>query len=222
MRSQDGRGSNVGRESDRAVSACWAQVETPRPDQNAIAVRRRSAAARAAGWWLSSSSWRVRWALAIKGVPYRSEMIDLRAGEQHRPEHRARNPLGYVPTLRIDVKGMKYSVIGYGNVGSWTARILTKHGAKLVAVMDHTGGIRNDGGIDTEALAAHVAKAGGVANFKAGATGSGNKTAQGATPISTRRTTSRVVASCTIRITSSDMLSHVLTCPVPRQCGQSW
>ena len=93
--------------------------------------------------------------------------------------------LELLPTLNIDVKGMKYSVIGYGNVGSWTARILARHGAKLVTVMDHTGGIRNDGGIDTEALAAHVAKTGGVSNFKGTATGSGNKNAQGATAITT-------------------------------------
>jgi glutamate dehydrogenase (NAD(P)+) len=92
--------------------------------------------------------------------------------------------LELLPSLKIDVKGMKYSVIGYGNVGSWTARILAKHGAKLVAVMDHTGAIRNDGGIDTEALAAHVGKNGGVAGFGKG-TESGGKSAQGAEPIST-------------------------------------
>jgi glutamate dehydrogenase (NAD(P)+) len=94
--------------------------------------------------------------------------------------------LELLPSLKIDVKGMKYSVIGYGNVGSWTARILARHGAKLVAVMDHTGAIRNDAGIDTEALAAHVGKTGGVVNFGGGAkSGSGNKSAQGAQAIST-------------------------------------
>ena len=92
--------------------------------------------------------------------------------------------LELLPTLKIEAKGMKFSVIGYGNVGSWTARILAKHGAKLVAVMDHTGAIRNDGGIDTEALAVHVNKTGGVANFSKGS-GSGGKTAQGALAIST-------------------------------------
>lgn len=94
--------------------------------------------------------------------------------------------LELLPSLKIDAKGMRFSVIGYGNVGSWTARILAKHGAKLVAVMDHTGAIRNDDGIDTEALAAHVAKAGGVAKFGAGeATGSGGKTSKGAQAINT-------------------------------------
>jgi glutamate dehydrogenase (NAD(P)+) len=91
--------------------------------------------------------------------------------------------LELLPSLKIDAKGMKFSVIGYGNVGSWTARILAKHGAKLVAVMDHTGAIRNDSGIDTEALAAHVGKTGGVANFGKG-TGSGGKSSQGAQSIS--------------------------------------
>lgn len=69
------------------------------------------------------------------------------------------------PELGIQIKGMTFSLIGYGNVGSWTGRILGKMGAKLVTVMDHTGAIRNDAGLDTEALAAHVAKTGGVGGF---------------------------------------------------------
>jgi glutamate dehydrogenase (NAD(P)+) len=74
--------------------------------------------------------------------------------------------LEMLPELGIKVEGMKFSVIGYGNVGSWTARIFSeKHGAKLVAVMDHTGAIRDDAGLDTEALAVHVGKTGGVAGF---------------------------------------------------------
>lgn len=90
-----------------------------------------------------------------------------------------------LPSLGLNVKGMRFSVIGYGNVGSWTARILAKLGAKLVTVMDHTGAIRNDGGLDTEALAVHVTKNGGVAGFAGGATGSGRKTSQGGAAIST-------------------------------------
>lgn len=58
----------------------------------------------------SSSSWRVRWALKVKGVPYRSVAIDLRAGQQRSDEHRARNPLGYVPTLSIDGRFLGESV----------------------------------------------------------------------------------------------------------------
>jgi glutamate dehydrogenase (NAD(P)+) len=39
-------------------------------------------------------------------------------------------------------------------------------GAKVITVMDHTGGIKNEGGIDAYALATHVQKTGGVAGFK--------------------------------------------------------
>ncbi len=77
-----------------------------------------------------------------------------------------------LPELKIDIKGMKFSVLGYGNVGSWTARILGKMGAKLVTVMDHTGAIINEKGIDTDALAKWCAVprseggSGGVKGFK--------------------------------------------------------
>jgi len=94
--------------------------------------------------------------------------------------------LELLPSLNIEPKDMKVSVIGFGNVGSWTARILAKHGAKLMAVMDHTGAIRNDGGIDPEALASHVAITGGVAGFGA-KTDSGGKTSQGAQAITTEQ-----------------------------------
>ncbi len=70
-----------------------------------------------------------------------------------------------LPELGIKVEGMPFSVIGYGNVGSWTARILGRLGAKLVAVLDHTGAIREEKGIDTESLAGHVAKVGGVGGY---------------------------------------------------------
>lgn len=92
-----------------------------------------------------------------------------------------------LPSMGININGMRYSLIGFGNVGSWTGRILQKLGAKLVAVMDHTGAIHNDTGIDAEALAAHVARAGGVQGFEKtrAITGSGAKSANGATLIST-------------------------------------
>ncbi|MEM1108401.1 MAG: Glu/Leu/Phe/Val dehydrogenase dimerization domain-containing protein [Planctomycetota bacterium] len=68
-----------------------------------------------------------------------------------------------------------YSVVGFGNVGSWTAKLLAAHGSHLAAVMDHTGAIApdpgstpvsgNTGGLDAIALAEHVEKTGGVADF---------------------------------------------------------
>jgi glutamate dehydrogenase (NAD(P)+) len=91
-----------------------------------------------------------------------------------------------LPEVGVSIKGMRFSVIGYGNVGSWTARILHDMGAKCVAVMDHTGALRNDNGFDAHALAAHVAKAGGVAGFeKSAGSGSGGKKGSGGTKVST-------------------------------------
>lgn len=52
-------------------------------------------------YYRSSSSWRVRWALRLKGVAYEAVAVDLLAGAQGSPEHRARNPLGMVPVLEV-------------------------------------------------------------------------------------------------------------------------
>lgn len=50
-------------------------------------------------YWRSSCSWRVRWALAIKGVPYRAVSINLLKDEQFAPEYLKLNPSGWVPAL---------------------------------------------------------------------------------------------------------------------------
>jgi glutamate dehydrogenase (NAD(P)+) len=81
--------------------------------------------------------------------------------------------LEMLPEIGIKVDQMKFSVVGYGNVGSWTARIFAKHGAKLTAVMDHKGRLYNEKGIDTEALAEYVAKNGSVAGFEKTPKGAG-------------------------------------------------
>jgi len=53
-------------------------------------------------YWRSSSSYRVRLALNLKGIEYRYRAVHLvrDGGEQHAPEYRAINPLGLVPALR--------------------------------------------------------------------------------------------------------------------------
>lgn len=59
---------------------------------------------------------------------------------------------------RLDMKwdGMTFMVQGFGNVGSWAARILHDRGAKLVAVQQVDGSIRNTDGIDPHALYKHI------------------------------------------------------------------
>jgi len=66
---------------------------------------------------------------------------------------------------RTGLSRATFSVQGYGNVGSWAARLLARHGAKLMAAEDATGAIANPQGLDTEALAVHVRGNGGVAGF---------------------------------------------------------
>jgi glutamate dehydrogenase (NAD(P)+) len=66
----------------------------------------------------------------------------------------------------FDLKGATYTVQGFGNVGSWTARLLKPLGARLVAASDVSGSIRNADGIDPEALVVYTAKNKGlVAGF---------------------------------------------------------
>jgi glutamate dehydrogenase (NAD(P)+) len=52
----------------------------------------------------------------------------------------------------FDLEGATYTVQGFGNVGSWVARLLKPHGAKLVAVEDVSGALSNPEGIDPEDL----------------------------------------------------------------------
>ena len=70
-----------------------------------------------------------------------------------------------LPELKLNIAKVSFSLIGYGNVGSWAGRLLHERGAKLSAVMDHTGAIYNAKGIDAAALAQYVEKNGGVKNF---------------------------------------------------------
>ncbi|HEU4412840.1 MAG TPA: maleylacetoacetate isomerase [Polyangiaceae bacterium] len=50
-------------------------------------------------YFASSSSWRVRWALALKGLAYRAVHVDLVRNEHLAADNLARNPIGHVPTL---------------------------------------------------------------------------------------------------------------------------
>jgi len=66
---------------------------------------------------------------------------------------------------KFELNGASYIVQGFGNVGSWAARLLTPLGPRLIAAEDVTGSIANEDGIDPEALTKHVRAKGGVAGF---------------------------------------------------------
>jgi maleylacetoacetate isomerase len=61
-------------------------------------------------YWRSSCSWRVRWALALKGVPYEAVAVNLLKGEQLTPAFRRISPAGAVPCLVADGKPMTESL----------------------------------------------------------------------------------------------------------------
>lgn len=65
----------------------------------------------------------------------------------------------------VDLSRATFTVQGYGNVGSWAARILATRGARLIAVGDVTGAIRNEAGIEPDRLLEHVGDQGGVAGY---------------------------------------------------------
>ncbi|MGA0333793.1 MAG: Glu/Leu/Phe/Val family dehydrogenase [Kiritimatiellia bacterium] len=70
-----------------------------------------------------------------------------------------------MPGLGLELPDCTFSLIGFGNVGSWTARLLSAKGARLQAVLDHRGAVFCAEGIDPEALAAHVRRTGSVEGF---------------------------------------------------------
>ncbi len=77
-----------------------------------------------------------------------------------------------LPELGLHVEKIDFSLIGYGNVGSWAGRLLCERGAKLRAVLDHTGAVFNANGLDADKLAAWVVDPAnarkGVADFAGG------------------------------------------------------
>ena len=54
------------------------------------------------GYWRSTAAYRVRIALAVKGVAYEQVTHDLRTGAQREAGYRALNPQGLVPALETD------------------------------------------------------------------------------------------------------------------------
>ncbi|MGM0398685.1 MAG: Glu/Leu/Phe/Val family dehydrogenase [Halobacteriota archaeon] len=67
----------------------------------------------------------------------------------------------FVEHVQGSLEGTTVAIQGFGNVGSWTAKILEEFGATVVAVSDVTGAIYDPDGLDVEAVFEH-ADAGGM------------------------------------------------------------
>ncbi len=67
--------------------------------------------------------------------------------------------------LGLDPASTRFVVQGFGNVGSWAARILQDIGATMVGVSDASGAIASDAGLDAHALQEYLAHGGRLPEF---------------------------------------------------------
>src|SRR3712207_2807358 len=70
------------------------------------------------------------------------------------------------PQLGLKPPETRFVVQGYGNVGSWAARIMQGLGARLVGVQDASGAIRNEKGMDADKLLRHLNDDGELTDFE--------------------------------------------------------
>jgi glutamate dehydrogenase (NAD(P)+) len=68
----------------------------------------------------------------------------------------------------IELKGARVAIQGFGNVGSWTARILSEMGARIVAVSDASGGLFAGDGLPVEDLYNHAFERRTIEGFGSG------------------------------------------------------
>ncbi len=61
-----------------------------------------------------------------------------------------------IERLGWEPENLKVVIQGFGNVGTWAAKLLQDQGVKVVAVSDHTGGLHNDEGLDVRDLIQYV------------------------------------------------------------------
>jgi len=70
--------------------------------------------------------------------------------------------------VHLPMKGSRFALQGFGNVGSHIARLLWEDGATVVAVADVLGGVRNPQGLDVPSLFEHVQRTGTVTGYAGG------------------------------------------------------
>ena len=68
----------------------------------------------------------------------------------------------------LPLDGLRVAIQGFGNVGSVSADLLARTGARIVGVTDWQGGVHNAGGLDISALLAWVEARRTVAGFPGG------------------------------------------------------
>lgn len=70
-------------------------------------------------YWRSSSAWRVRIGLALKGLAHEIVPVDLLAQEQYSETHRARSPMSQVPVLEVAEEGRTVHLVQSMAILEW-------------------------------------------------------------------------------------------------------
>ncbi len=70
-------------------------------------------------YWRSSSAWRVRIGLALKGLGHELRPVNLGAGEQYSEAHRARSPFSQVPVLEVEEDGRTFRIVQSMAILEW-------------------------------------------------------------------------------------------------------
>ncbi len=70
-------------------------------------------------YWRSSSAWRVRIGLALKGLGHELRPVNLLSGEQFSEAHRARSPFSQVPVLEVEEEGRTLRLVQSMAILEW-------------------------------------------------------------------------------------------------------
>ncbi|MEO0896376.1 MAG: Glu/Leu/Phe/Val dehydrogenase [Bacteroidota bacterium] len=71
-----------------------------------------------------------------------------------------------IERLGWNPKNLRVAVQGFGNVGTWAAKLLQDQGLNIVAVSDHTGGVYNENGLDVRDAVRYVKSNGSLEGYK--------------------------------------------------------
>jgi glutamate dehydrogenase (NAD(P)+) len=141
---------------DQIAPVVGPDTDIPAPDMNTDA--------RVMGWFFDEYSRREGFAPAVvTGKP-----LELH-GSLGREAATGRGCLFAVrevlATQGKKLEGTSFAIQGFGNVGSWLARLLHAAGARVVAVSDLKGGVFRGDGLDIPALFARARETGSVVDF---------------------------------------------------------
>jgi glutamate dehydrogenase (NAD(P)+) len=79
-----------------------------------------------------------------------------------------RNAIMALDKLGLKPENCTCAIQGFGNVGSWAAKLLADEGLKIIAISDHTGGVYNADGLDVRNAVQYVKAHGTLEGYGGG------------------------------------------------------